>query len=84
MSLFFGEKSEYTRKKWLNKEEQKIIILKYLKDHKKGRVSDFVKLFEGKKLTNQQINRLLKELSDKGVYFEGPQRSKSAYWRIKE
>ncbi|NCU39801.1 hypothetical protein EOL99_02840 [Candidatus Falkowbacteria bacterium] len=81
---FIDKKSEYTRKKWLNKEEQKTIILKYLKDHKKGRVSDFAKLFEEKKLTNQQINRLLKELSDKDVYFEGPQRSKSAYWRIKE
>jgi ATP-dependent DNA helicase RecG len=80
---FIEKRSEYTRKKWLNKDEQKQIILNYLKDYKKGKVSDFKQLFQEKELTNQQINRLLKELSDKGVYFEGPQRSKSAYWKIK-
>lgn len=65
------------------KTEQKILILNYLKQHGKGRVSDFANLFEEKKLTNQQINKLLKELAGQGVYFKGLQRSKSAFWRIK-
>ncbi len=81
---FIDKKSEHTRKKWLNKDEQKIIILNHLKNYNQGRVSDFAKLFEERKLNNQQINRLLKELSSDGVYFEGPQRSKKAFWKIKK
>lgn len=41
-------------------------------------------LFEGR-LSNQQINSLLGELRDEGkVYFEGPQRSQKAYWKLND
>jgi len=82
---FLGEKAEYTRKKWLSKEEQKTILWKFLKHHKKGRMIDFREgLFEGK-LSNQQINLLLGELRNEGrVYFEGPRRSSTAFWKVKD
>ncbi|MBU1018214.1 putative DNA binding domain-containing protein [Patescibacteria group bacterium] len=82
---FLGKKAEYTRKKWLSKEEQKVILLKFLRQHKKGRMSEFREgLFESK-LSNQQINLLLNELRAEGkVYFEGPQRSQKAFWKIKD
>lgn len=81
---FIDNRSEYTRKKWLNKDEQKLILLNYLKHHKKGRMDDFKQLFIEKELNNKQINFLLKELREEGVYFEGPQRSPKAYWRIED
>ena len=46
-------------------------------------MADFRELFE-EKLTNIQINTLLKELSDRSVYFDGKSRSRSAFWKIKE
>jgi ATP-dependent DNA helicase RecG len=79
---FINHKGEYTRKKWLNKDEQKIILLNYLKQYKKGRMRDFRELFKEKPLKNQQMNRLLKELSKEGVYFEGKRRSRGGYWTI--
>lgn len=82
---FLGKKAEYTRKRWLAKGQQKEILWKFFQQHKKGRMSDFRdELFEGK-LKNPQILRLLTELRAEGkIYFDGPQRSPSGYWKIKE
>lgn len=82
---FLDKKGEYTRKKWLEKEQQKEVLLRFFKQHKKGRMQDLRDvLFEGR-LSNQQINSLLGELRDEGeVYFEGPQRSQKAYWRLND
>jgi len=80
---FIERKSEYTRKRWLNKDEQKQIILNYLRQHKKGQISDFKQLFKERELNNKQINNLLKGLYSEGVYFDGRERSKSAFWKIR-
>jgi len=80
---FIDKRSEYTRLKWLNKDEQKMLLLNYLKQHEKGRMRDFRELFKERPLKNQQINRLLNELAGGGVDFEGKRRSKSGYWKIK-
>lgn len=45
---FIDKRSEHIRKKWLNKDEQKIMILNYLKIYKQGKVSDFRQLFKEK------------------------------------
>lgn len=81
---FIDKRSEHIRKRWLNKDEQKKMILNYLKTYKKGKVSDFKQLFKEKELSNQQINKFLKELAIEGVYFDGKQRSPKAFWKIKE
>jgi len=45
---FIDKKEEYTRRKWINKNIQKELLLQYFKDHNKGRVPDFLILFEGR------------------------------------
>lgn len=81
---FIDKKSEYTRKKWLPKEQQKQVLLNYFAQHKKGRKNDFRELFEHK-LTNRQIDILLNELKkEEIIFFDGSQRSPSAYWKIKK
>jgi len=81
---FIGRKGEYTRKKWLSKEQQKEVLLNYFKQYKKGRMIDFSELFENK-LNRIQIQRLLSELRmDDAIFFDGKQRSKTSYWKIKE
>lgn len=81
---FSDRKGEYTRKKWLEKEQQKEVLLRFFKHHKKGRMRDLREgLFENR-LNNRQVLRLLKELEGEDrIYFDGPQRSPVAYWRIK-
>ena len=39
---FINKKEEYTRRKWIDKNIQKELLLQYFKDHKKGKISDFV------------------------------------------
>lgn len=80
---FIDERGEYTRKKWLNKGEQKQLILNHLKDYGQAKISDFKSLFKEKSLTNQQLNILLTELAPDGVYFDGPRRSRSGYWKLR-
>jgi ATP-dependent DNA helicase RecG len=81
---FIGHKGEYTRKKWLSEEQQKEVLLNYFKQHKKGRMIDFVELFESK-LNRIQIQKLLSKLRmDNTIFFDGKQRSKTAHWRIKK
>lgn len=80
---FLDKKGEYIRKKWLSKKQQKEQLWNFFQHYKRGHMKDFRDgLFEGK-LSNQQINLLLGELKREGkVYFEGPQRSPKAYWKI--
>lgn len=80
---FIDKKSEYTRKKWLSKEQQKQVLLNYFIQHKKGRKNDFKELFE-QKLTDNQIYILLNELrEEKMIFFDGKRRELNAYWKIK-
>lgn len=79
---FIDQRGEYTRKKWLSKEQQKEVLMNYFRQHKKGQKADFVKLFENK-LNDKQIFTLLDELrSDEMIYFDGLQRSPKGLWRI--
>lgn len=79
---FIDNRSEYTRKKWLSKEQQKQVLLNYLIQYEKGRKEDFKRLFEGR-LSDHQIYVLLNELRGMGkVVFEGGQRSRTAYWQL--
>ena len=81
---FIDKKSEYTRKKWLSKEQQKQVLLNYFTQHKKGRKNDFRELFEYK-LTDRQIDILLNKLrKEEELFFDGKQRSPKAYWKIKK
>lgn len=81
---FIDNQSEYTRKKWLSKEQQKEVLMNFFRQHKKGRMIDFSKLFENK-LNNNQIFILLSELrNDDSIYFDGKQRSSKGFWRQKE
>ena len=80
---FINKKEEYTRRKWIDKNIQKELLLQYFKDHKKGKISDFVKLFDNK-LNRLQIQKLLSELRSSGlVFFDGKPRSQSSYWKLK-
>jgi len=79
-----GQKAEYIRKKWFAKDEQKELLWKFFKQHKKGRMKDFKDLFEAK-LNNHQILKLLWILkAEDKIFFDGKQRSPSAFWKIKE
>ncbi len=81
---FIEGKGEYTRKKWLSKEQQKEVLLNYFIQHKEGRMSDFKELFEDK-LNKIQINILLNKLRDEEmIYFDGKERSSKAYWRLRK
>ena len=80
---FINKKEEYTGRKWIDKNIQKELLLQYFKDHKKGKISDFVKLFDNK-LNRLQIQKLLSELRSSGlVFFDGKPRSQSSYWKLK-
>jgi len=80
---FIDKKEEYTRRKWIDKNIQKELLLQYFKDHKHGRMSDFLRLFEGR-LTRRQIQGLLKILKVEGfIYFDGKPRSVNAFWKYR-
>ncbi len=77
---FVDNRSEYTRKRWLSKEQQKQVLLNYLEQHGRGRKDDFRKLFEGK-LSDYSIFVLLNELRNSGqVVFTGRERSRTSDW----
>ena len=38
---FIDKKEEYTRRKWIDRNIQKELLLQYFKDHKQERMSDF-------------------------------------------
>ena len=81
---FIGNKVEYTRKKWLSKEQQKEVLMNFFRQHEKGKRSDFIKLFENK-LSSKQLFVLLDELrSENMVYFDGMRRSPKGLWKIRK
>lgn len=81
---FIDKKEEYTRRKWINKNIQKELLLQYFKDHNKGRMTDFLSLFEDR-LTRRQIQRLLDSLKSEGyIYFDGKPRSIYSFWKYKD
>ena len=81
---FLEKKGEYTRKKWLAKDQQKEVLWKFFQQHKQGKMSDFRDGVFERRLSSAQINRLLGELRDEQkIYFDGLQRSPSAYWKIR-
>jgi len=81
---FIDNQVEYTRKKWLSKEQQKEVLLNFFRQHKKGKKADFIRLFENK-LSNKQIFTLLDELRKEDlIYFDGIQRSPKGLWKIRK
>jgi ATP-dependent DNA helicase RecG len=79
---FIDKKGEYTRKKWLSKTQQKEVMVNFFRQHKKGKMSDFVGLFEDK-LNSNQIFILLDELRSDGlIFFDGKRRSPKGLWKI--
>ena len=81
---FINKKEEYTRRKWIDKNIQKELLLQYFKDHNRGRMSDFLRLFDDR-LTRRQIQGLLKILKTEGfIYFNGKPRSVDSFWKYKE
>jgi len=80
---FIDSRSEYTRKKWLSKEQQKEVLLSFFRQHEKGKMSDFAALFENK-LSSKQIFIMLDELRQADqIYFDGKRRSSKDFWRKK-
>lgn len=76
---FVGERGVYTRRKGLDSEEKMALIVKHLKQHKKGVFSDFEQIFPS--LNRNQIGRLLKLLKKEGIVrFRGSR--KSGYWEM--
>ncbi len=67
---FIGEKGVYTRKKGLDKEEKKALILSHLKNHNKGTIQEFEQTLPS--LNRNQIHKLLKALKKEGkIEFKG-------------
>jgi len=80
---FIDKKEEYTRRKWIDRNIQKELLLQYFKDHRRGKMSDFLRLFE-ERLTRRQIQGLLKILkAEEFIYFDGKPRSVDAFWKYK-
>ncbi|MEK7069035.1 MAG: ATP-binding protein [Patescibacteria group bacterium] len=79
---FVDSRGEYTRKRWLSKEQQKQVLINYLDHHGAGRKSEFRELFE-RKLSDHQIFTLLNDLRVAGLaMFTGRERSRTGDWRL--
>jgi ATP-dependent DNA helicase RecG len=61
---FIGEKGIYTRKKGLNRDTNKELLLAHLKNHNLGKIKEFEEVLP--ELTRSQIHSLLKELKRSG------------------
>jgi len=82
---YVNKKGEYTRRKGLDREANKLLIIEHLKNYKKGYMKDFVEVL--KNTPKPTIHRYLKELKkDKKIKLVGhPQavRGKNkAFWRL--
>ncbi len=76
---FLGEKGVYTRKKGLDKEEKKALILKHLENHNSGTMKEFEQIFPS--LSRHQIFNLLRQLKQENkVRFKGS--SKKGIWLL--
>lgn len=83
---YIDKKAEYTRRKGLDKQTNKELIIKHLEYHKKGYISEFMEVL--KDIPKPTINRYLNELKrDKKIDIVGnPKISKGenrAYWELK-
>lgn len=76
---FVGEKGIYTRRKGLDKEEKKALIIKHLQEHKKGYIHDFEQLLPT--LRRAQIHTLLINLKQQGKIRHLGGR-KFGYWEL--
>lgn len=78
---FLGEKGTYTRKRGLDTETKKTLLLKHLEHHLQGRFSEFKDVIPG--LTDDQLKGLLKSLrKENKIKFIGAHRN--GYWVIKK
>lgn len=82
---YTGEKGIYTRRKGLDKETCKELILKHLNHHKIGYMDEFIEVLRD--VPKQTINNYLKELKDEGkIIIEGNPRisrgKNRAYWKL--
>lgn len=76
---FIGKKGIYTRKKGLDRETNKELIIKHLRHHKTGVITDFEEMLPA--LSRRQIHGLLKSLRKEGkVRLEGARRG--SYWEL--
>ena len=56
--------------------------MQHLRDFKKAKKQDFAQIF-GFSLDEKRISNLLIELKNSGkIFFDGPRRSKTGYWRL--
>lgn len=81
------KRGEYTRKRGLDKETNKSLILDHLKKWKKGYMYEFRDVFKGE-LQKSKINMYLDELKkeDKIELIGNPQAARgknAAYWKLK-
>jgi len=78
---FIGERGVYTRRKGLDTEEKKALIVKHLKEHGQGTIQEFEQIFPN--LTREQINWLVRQLKEeKRIVRSGARRN--AQWILKE
>ena len=83
---YINRKGEYTRRRGLDKETNKRLILEHLKHYKKGFISDFIEVLKG--IPKPTINKYLSELKKDGKIdlIGNPKISKGnkrAYWKLK-
>jgi len=77
--IFLGEKGVYTRKRGLDTEEKKALIIKHIENHGKGTIQEFEQIFPN--LTRYQIHNLLKSLKKKKIIkYEGP--AIGGFWKL--
>ncbi|MFA5806433.1 MAG: ATP-binding protein, partial [Melioribacteraceae bacterium] len=77
---FLGEKGVYTRKRGLDTEAKKALLIKHMEHHGKGKFNEFKDVIPG--LTDDQLKNLLKSLRrDKKIEFVGAHRN--GYWVLK-
>lgn len=84
---YVGKKGEYTRKKGLDKEANKLLIIEHLKNYEKGYIEDFVEALRD--IPRYTINRYLRELKEGGkIELIGNPRivkgDRKAFWRLKQ
>ncbi len=82
-----GRKGEYTRRRGLDKETNKELIIKHLKHYKKGYIEDFLEVL--KDIPRSTINRYLQKLKeDNKIELIGNPRitkgAKRAFWKLKQ
>jgi ATP-dependent DNA helicase RecG len=75
---FSGSKGAYTRKRGLDRETNKELIIRHLKHHRRGTILEFEEVLPS--LTRYQIHSLLKQLRAEGrVQHVGPK--KGGFWQ---